>query len=252
MLLDNKVALVTGAGSGIGRAITLALANAGACVVAADANEQTARATAELTRDTGGKCLPLAMEVSHPEEHARAVKFAVQHFGALHIACNNAGISLGKSKRSHLLPDLPPSDWEQIMHVNLFGVFYGMRHQIPQMLQDGGGSIVNIASVMGQVASPGLCAYVTSKHGVIGLTKAASVEFADKNIRINAVAPGYVQTPILSRLPSEKLRSIADRHPMRRLGQAKEVAEMVLWLCSDKASFSTGSVFNIDGGYLAI
>jgi NAD(P)-dependent dehydrogenase (short-subunit alcohol dehydrogenase family) len=252
MLLENQVALVSGAGSGIGRAIALMLTQAGSSVIAADSSVEAATETARLAKDSPGICLPLTMDVSRPEDHERSVAFAMKNFGALHIACNNAGISLAKSQMPCMLTELTTSDWEDVMRVNLFGMFYGMRQQIPQILRSGGGAIVNTASVMGQVARPGLSAYIASKHGVIGLTKAAAVEFSDKNIRINAVAPGYIETPILADLKVTQLKAIADRHPMRRLGHPEEVARMVVWLCSDQASFSTGSVYSVDGGYLAV
>ena len=177
-----------------------------------------------------------------------AVDQAVKKFGGLHIAVNNAGIG-GPLKP---LGEYPVDGWDRIISINLSGVFYGMRYQIPAMLASGGGSIVNIASILGKVGTKNAAGYVAAKHGVIGLTETAALDYADQKIRINAVGPGYILTPLLTNtLDEATMKGLAGLHPMGRLGTASEVAEMVLWLNSDKASFVTGAYYNVDGGYLA-
>ena len=172
----------------------------------------------------------------------------MKKYGALHIACNNAGIGGPLA----LTGEYPLDGWSNVLSINLSGVFYGLRYQIPAMLASGGGAIVNIASILGQTGTRYSPAYVAAKHGVVGLTKAAALEYADKNIRINSVGPGYILTPLLTNtLSEEQMKPLAGLHPIGRLGQPQEVAEMVLWLSSSKASFVTGTYFAVDGGYLA-
>lgn len=252
MMLTNQVALVTGAGSGIGRAIALTLAREGARVVVTDIEGAACQETVDIISASGGVASHCLLNVGHPDEHRAAVEFAVRTYGGLHLACNNAGISRGRSGAYHLLTEVADEDWFDVLNVNLSGTFFGMRSQIPAILSSGGGAIVNIASVMGQVAGPKLAAYVASKHGVVGLTKAAAVEFANQGVRINAVGPGYIRTPMLAQKDDATLRALVDRHPAGRLGEPEEIAEMVAWLCSSRAGFSTGSFFPVDGGYLAV
>jgi NAD(P)-dependent dehydrogenase (short-subunit alcohol dehydrogenase family) len=172
----------------------------------------------------------------------------VKQFGGLHIACNNAGIG----GPAAMTGDYPIDGWDKVIGINLSGVFYGMRYQIPAMLASGGGVIVNISSILGQVATKFAPAYVSAKHGLVGLTKAAAIEYATQNIRVNSVGPGYIVTPLLTNaLDPATLESIKGLHPMNRLGQSPEVAELVLWLSSPKSSFVTGSYYAVDGGYLA-
>lgn len=251
MLLDNQCTLVTGAASGIGRAIALAFAREGARVMVADRNIDGARETVGLIEAANGQALACHLDADRPQSHFDAVHAAVSAFGALHIACNNAGISTGPSRTYRPVADITPEDWEQLIGVNLSGVFHGLRAQIPALLAAGGGSVVNIASVMGQVAGPGLGAYVASKHGVVGLTKAAALDYAGRNIRVNAIGPGYIDTPLLGHKDAATLQALAGRHPMGRLGRAGEIAELALWLASDRASFVTGAYYPVDGGYLA-
>ncbi len=173
---------------------------------------------------------------------------AVSRFGALHIAVNNAGIS-GPSAPTG---EYPVEGWDRVIGVNLSGVFYGMRFQIPAMTASGGGSIVNLTSILGKVGFRNAPAYVAAKHGVIGLTESAAIEYAQQGVRVNAVGPGFIRTPLLDKnLDEDALKTIAGMHPMNRLGDPVEVAEMVLWLASDRASFVTGAFFAVDGGYLA-
>jgi NAD(P)-dependent dehydrogenase (short-subunit alcohol dehydrogenase family) len=246
--LENKVALVTGGGSGIGRAIALLYAAQGAKLVVTDIDEKGGNETVAEITAAGGEAVFMKADTSKHDDSKNAVDHAVQHFGGLHIAVNNAGIG------GPLMPtgEYPIDGWDKVIAINLSGVFYGMRYQIPAMLASGGGSIVNVASILSKVGSPGSPAYVAAKHGVIGLTEAAALEYAKQNIRINSIGPGYIVTPLLTNaLSAEVMKSLETLHPMGRLGTSEEVAELALWLNSDKASFVTGSYYNIDGGYLA-
>ena len=247
-MLENKVAIITGAGSGIGRAIALLYAAEGAKVVVSDINEAGGQETLASIKSKGGQAVFVKADTARPEDNKHLVDQAVAQFGALHIAVNNAGIGgpIGPAG------EYPIEGWDKVISINLSGVFYGLRYQIPAILSSGGGSIVNMASILGKVGTKGSAAYVAAKHGVIGLTEAAALEYADKKIRINAIGPGYIMTPLLTNtLDAATLQVIAGLHPMGRLGTSEEVAELSLWLNSDKSSFVTGSYYNIDGGYLA-
>lgn len=247
-MLENKVALVTGAGSGIGREIAYLYAAAGAKVVVSDIDDAGGERTAQEIRKRDGRALFVRADSARPADQEALVNAAVAQFGALHIAANNAGIS-GPSAP---LGEYPLEGWERQIAVNLSGVFYGMRYQIPAMLAAGGGSIVNVASILGQVGFRNASAYVAAKHGVVGLSQNAALEYGDQNIRVNAVGPGFIKTPLLgANMSFEALRLLEARHPLGRLGEASEVAELVLWLSSDKASFVTGGYYAVDGGYLA-
>jgi len=245
--LVNKTAIVTGAGSGIGRAIAILYASEGASIVVSDINEKGGEETVAQIKAGGSDAVFVKADTSNPDDNKALVDAAVKAFGGLHIAVNNAGIGGPISP----VGDYPVDGWDKVISINLSGVFYGMRYQIPAMLASGGGSIVNIASILGKVGAKGSAAYVAAKHGVIGLTEAAALEYADKQIRINSIGPGYILTPLLSALDDATMKAIVGLHPMGRLGTAEEVAELALWLNSDKASFVTGSYYNVDGGYLA-
>lgn len=247
-VLANKVAIVTGGGSGIGRAIAVLYASEGASIVVSDIDEKGGNDTVSAIVASGGAAIFVKADTSKPDDSKQVVERAVAHFGGLHIAVNNAGIG-GPLKPTG---EYPIDGWDKVISINLSGVFYGMRYQIPAMLASGGGSIVNIASILGKVGTPGSPAYVAAKHGVIGLTEASALEYAQHNIRINAVGPGYIVTPLLTNaLTPDVMKSLESLHPMGRLGTSEEVAELALWLNSDKASFVTGSYYNVDGGYLA-
>ncbi len=247
-LLKDKVALVTGAASGIGREIAILFAEEGARVVASDIDVTGGNETVSTIWKKSHEAIFIRADSSIPFDNESLVEQTVSRYGALHVACNNAGIA-GPSAP---VAEYPVDGWEKVIGINLSGVFYGMRFEIPAMVKSGGGSIVNVASVLGQVGLRKAPAYVAAKHGVVGLTKNAALEYAGQKIRVNAVGPGFIVTPLLTNnLSEEQLQSIARLHPVGRMGTAREVAELVLWLSSDKSSFVTGSYYPIDGGYLA-
>lgn len=245
--LENKVALVTGAGSGIGKAISLLYAKEGAKIVVSDVNEKAGNEVVSEIKSNGGEAIFVKADTSKAEDNKSMVEQAVKQFGGLQIAVNNAGIGGPISP----VAEYPVDGWDKVISINLSGVFYGLRYQIPAMLKSGSGSIVNMASILGKVGTKGSSAYVAAKHGVIGLTEAAALEYADQKIRINAIGPGYISTPLLNSLDEATMKALVSLHPMGRLGTADEVAQLALWLNSDKASFVTGSYYNVDGGYLA-
>lgn len=248
--MAGKVALVTGAASGIGRASAQALAQEGARVVVADVDEAGGTETVTSIRQAGGDALFVRTDVSQAAEVERMVQQTQNTYGRLDYAHNNAGIAPGYGSRT---AELAEEDWNVILAVNLKGVWLCMKHEIPRMLQQGGGAIVNTASVVGLVGMEGSCAYVASKHGVVGLTRAAALEYARSGIRVNAVCPGAIMTPLLQRGfpdPTAMAHMIA-MEPVGRIGEPEEVAGAVVWLCSDAASFVTGHAMTVDGGLTA-
>jgi NAD(P)-dependent dehydrogenase (short-subunit alcohol dehydrogenase family) len=245
--LEGKVAVITGAGSGIGKAISLLYASEGAKIVASDIDEKGGNETISEVKAKGSEGIFIKADTSKPDDSKKVVAEAVKKFGALHIAVNNAGIGGPIS----FTGEYPVDGWDKVISINLSGVFYGLRYQIPAILASGGGSIVNIASILGKAGTKGSPAYVAAKHGVVGLTETAALEYADQKIRINSIGPGYIVTPLLSSLDEATMKVLVGLHPMGRLGTSEEVAELALWLNSEKASFVTGSYYNVDGGYLA-
>lgn len=243
--LTGKVALVTGAGSGIGEACARALAAAGARVVVSDI---AADAAQRVAGEIGAAAAACAADVAIDTQCDAMVGYTLERFGRLDIAVNNAGV--GNKDRSHV-GDLATASWRKVLGVNLDGVFFSMRAEIRAMKAGGGGAIVNIASVMGAVAVECGSAYVAAKHGVVGLTKAAALDHAGDGIRVNAVGPGYVDTAMFADRTAEQRAEVGARHPLGRIARPDEIAAMVVWLASPAASFATGSFYPIDGGYLA-
>ena len=244
----NKVAIITGGGSGIGEACADTFASAGAKVVIADYDDLNGQRVADEIKAAGGTAAFMKVDVSDPTQVEAMVQRTVETFGGLNIAVNNAGIGGAQAPTG----EYPLDSWRQVMGINLDGVFYGMRYEIPAMLESGGGAIVNMASILGSVGFANSPAYVSAKHGVLGLTKTAAIEYSAKGIRVNSVGPGFIRTPLLdNNLDEATLGVIAAMHPIQRLGTAQEVAALVAFLCSDEASFCTGGYYLVDGAYTA-
>ncbi len=244
---DGRVALVTGGGSGIGEACCTSFARNGARVIVADLDTKNGERVARAIQEDGGEATFIEANMARPADVEQMVQQALDTYGQLDMAVNNAGIGGESSKTG----DYSLESWQQVIDVVLNGVFYCMRYQIPAMLQRGG-AIVNMASILGSVGFATASAYVAAKHGVVGLTRSAAIEYSAQGIRINAVGPGFIQTPLLdNNLDAESTKAIAGMHPIGRLGQAQEVANLVLFLCSEDASFISGSYYTVDGAYTA-
>lgn len=242
----GKTALVTGAASGIGLVVARRLAAGGAAVVLADHHEQGAEKAAEAITADGGRAAAVRVDVTDPESVRRAVDFTVETFGGLHLAVNNAGIAGASAPTG----EYTVQDWQRVIDTNLNGVFYSLRYELPQLLASGGGAVVNMSSILGTNGFAGSAAYSAAKHAVVGLTKTAAVEYASRGVRVNAVAPGFIDTPLLQGADSRREHLIS-LHPQGRLGTAEEVAELTLFLLSDRASFVNGSYHLVDGAYAA-
>ncbi len=253
--LHDKVTLITGGASGIGRATALTCAREGAKLVIADMNEDGGQQTVHTITENGGDATFMRVDVTQATEVEAMMAKTVETYGRLDCAFNNAGISgagIGGDLRT-LTADYPDERWHQIIAINLTGVWLCMKYEIQQMLTQGGGAIVNTASVAGLVGLPYASAYVASKHGVVGLTKTAALEYAKQGIRVNCVCPGYIETPMTAAgmEDPDRFALMIASEPMGRMGKPEEIAETVAWLCSDAASFVTGHSMTVDGGYAA-
>lgn len=249
-LFDGEVALVTGASSGIGRATATAFAASGARVALADLQTDPGEELAAALRADGADAHFFAADMAEADDVKAMVAGVIERWGRLDAAFNNAGVE-GETAPT---AECTVANWDRVLAINLTGVFHCMRHEIPAMLEGGGGAIVNCSSVAGSVGFAGIPAYVASKHGLIGLSRTAALEYAQQNIRVNTVSPGVIRTPMVERLTQgdpEALAALEAMEPVGHIGEPQDVANMVVWLCSDRASFVTGADFAVDGGFLA-
>lgn len=252
-LLEGKSALITGGGGGIGRATALIFAREGARIAVADANLDAAKETVAQVNAIGGQAMSLTGDVTDSSAVQAMIKAVVSAHGRIDCAFNNAGIAGyqvdAAGKKTHEWSD---EAFDRMIAVNLRGVWLCMKHEIPQMMAQGGGVIVNTGSIAGLIGLPTSSAYVAAKHGVLGLTKTAALEYATDNIRVNAVCPGYIETRMTEDTMRRRGAELMTKVPFGRMGKPEEIGEMVLWFCSDRASYVSGACYNVDGGYMAI
>jgi NAD(P)-dependent dehydrogenase (short-subunit alcohol dehydrogenase family) len=247
--LSGRVAVITGAGSGIGRSCALAFARDGAQVVVSDVVVEGGNETVNIIKHAHGEATFVKCDVSQPQEIEALFNGVADQYGRLDCAVNNAGIGGVQMPTA----EYPLDNWQKVLDINLTAPWLCMKYEIVHMLKLGRGAIVNMASILGVTGTAFSGAYVAAKHGLIGATQAAALEYSNQGIRINAVCPGYIETPLLTSagLDNQVLQNLINMHPIGRLGKPEEVAELVLWLCSDAASFVTGAAMLIDGGYTA-
>ncbi len=251
-MLNNKTVIITGAASGIGRATAITFADRGANVVISDKNVTGLEETATAVEQAGAEFLSVVADISDEEDVKSLVSRTVRKFGTLDIACNNAGVGGALAATA----DYSTEEWDRVIGINLRGQWLCMKYEILAMLSNGGGSIVNVTSILGRVGLAGAPAYTAAKHGLEGLTKTAAIDYATRGIRVNAVAPAFIETPMLEKAgmtsDPEKKQSLINLHPIGRLGQSQEVADAIAWLASEEASFVTGQSLLVDGGYTAL
>ena len=251
-MLEGKTAQISGGARGIGRATALLFAKEGARVAVADLNGDGAKETVAIINGAGGQAIAITVEISKPAEVEAMVKRTVDAFGRLDCAFNNAGIAgYQVGSKGQKTAEWSEEAFDRMIAINLKGVWLAMRHELNVMVAQGGGSIVNTGSIAGLVGLPTSSAYVAAKHGVIGLTKTAAIEYAQQKIRVNAVCPGYIETDMTKEVMTRRGEQIMAMVPYKRMGTAQEIAEMVCWLCSDRASYVSGAAYNVDGGFIA-
>lgn len=247
-VLDGQIALVTGASTGVGAGIAKALYEQGARVIITARNAAEVHATAKHIDPSGKKVIGQVMDVQDSDAVKNGISDIENNYGALHLVVNNAGIT---GPHQTTIDNYPVLDWQNVIQTNISGTFYTMKYALPLIEKSGGGSIVNLSAVNGYVGIAGIAPYTATKHAIIGLTQSVALEYAQRHIRVNAVAPGYVSTPNIQRLPDDVQHWMADQHPMKRLATVEEVANTVVFLLSPLSSFTTGAIYAIDGGYLA-
>lgn len=242
---NGKVAFVTGAASGIGRATAIAFAAEGARVAILDRTDDALRDTADAIRNAGGEVLVIACDVSKPEQVEAAVARTVETFGRLDVAFNNAGVE----NKAAPVAEIELDEWDRILDINLRGTFVCMKHELAQMARQGGGVVINTSSGAGVRGVAGGAAYAASKHAIIGLTKSAALDYAKSNIRVNAILPGNIETPMMDRFTGGDIQKAIDLEPVGRLGKPEEIADAVLWMSADLGAFVTGASISVDGGW---